>query len=48
MCARRFDAQGALGSTDRITDASEVEQVTYRYRAFGEQTAVFQCRGRRH
>jgi len=27
-------------STDRITNASQVEQVAYRYRAFGEQTLV--------
>jgi len=35
-----FHHYDALGSTDRITNASQVQQVAYRYRAFGEQTVV--------
>jgi len=36
-----FHHYDALGSTDRLTDAGESSVVSYLYRAFGEETALF-------
>ncbi len=36
-----FHHYDGLGSTDRITNASQVQQVHYRYRAFGEPTIFY-------
>jgi len=38
--ATSFHHYDALGSSDRLSDASQTAVISYRYRAFGEQTVV--------